>query len=161
MSNLYDLTGGYLDVYEQIASGEDSQVYKDTLDSINDSIEDKANSYAKIIKSIEGDNEAIKKEIDRLQTRKKANENGIRNLKENLQYAMEQTNKKAFRTELFSFGIQRNPVKSNITDETKIPKVYFSEQEPKLDKKRLLEDLKNNIQINGAGLTQDSSLRIR
>lgn len=161
MANLFDLSTNYQQVYDMISQGEDSEVYLDTLESLNDSIEDKANGYAKIIKSIEGDNEAIKKEIDRLQARKKANENAIRNLKENLQYAMEQTNKKAFRTELFSFGIQRNPVKSNITDETKIPKVYFNEQEPKLDKKRLLEDLKNNIQVNGAELTQDSSLRIR
>lgn len=159
--NLYDLSTNYQNVYNQITQGEDSQVYIDTLNSIDEAIESKANGYAQIIKSIEGDNEVIAKEIKRLQERKKANENGIRNLKDNLQHAMEQTNKKAFRTELFSFGIQRNPEKASITDETKIPKEYYNEQEPKLDKKRLLEDLQNDVKVDGVELTQDSSIRIR
>lgn len=161
MSNIYDLTEGFLRVYEQISNGEDSQLYLDTLESINVNIENKANGYAKIIKSVEGDNEAISKEIKRLQDRKKSNDNAIKNLKSNLQFAMERTDKKAFRTELFSFGIQNNPPKATVTDENKLPKKYYVEQEPKLDKKLLLDDLKNQVEIDGASITQDAGLRIR
>ncbi|MDN6721822.1 MAG: siphovirus Gp157 family protein, partial [Staphylococcus equorum] len=85
MSNIFDLSTDYKQVYDMISQGEDSEVYLDTLDSLNDSIEDKADGYSAIIKSLNGDNEIIKKEIERLQARKKANENGIRNMKDNLQ----------------------------------------------------------------------------
>lgn len=159
--NIYDLGINYQNVYNQIAQGEDSQTYIDTLDSIDEAIENKADGYAKIIKSLEGDNEAIAREIKRLQDRKKANENGIKNLKENLQIGMELSDKKAFRTNLFSFGIQRNKPKAEVTNEEKIPKGYYNEQPMKLDKKRLLEDLQNDVEVEGAELTQDSSIRIR
>lgn len=159
--NLYDLTGGYLDVYEQIANGEDSQVYKDTLDSINDSIEDKADQYAKIIKMLEADNEAITKEIKRLQARKKSNTNGIENMKANLKFSMEQTGKLAFRTPTNSFGIQNNPPKVEITDEQRIPKKYFIEQAPQLNKQILKQDMQDGQEIDGVQFVQTKSLRIR
>lgn len=161
MSNIFDLSTDYKQVYDMISQGEDSEVYLDTLDSLNDSIEDKADGYSAIIKSLNGDNEIIKKEIERLQARKKANENGIRNMKDNLQVAMEMTGKTVFRTAKNSFGIQRNKPRTDIKDETKIPKGYYNEQPMKLDKQRLLEDLQNGVEVDGVELTQDSSLRIR
>lgn len=159
--NIYELTDNFNQVYNEIQAGEDSEVYLDTLNSIDEAIEEKADGYSAIIKSIDGDNEIIAKEIKRLQERKKSNENAIKNLKENLKHAMEQTNKKAFRTAKNSFGIQRNKPRTDIKDETKIPKEYYNEQPMKLDKQRLLEDLQNGIEINGVELTQDTSLRIR
>lgn len=161
MSNIFDLSTDYKQVYDMISQGEDSEVYLDTLDSLNDSIEDKADGYSAIIKSLNGDNEIIKKEIERLQARKKANENGIRNMKDNLQVAMEMTGKTVFKTATNSFGIQNNPPKATVTDESKLPKKYYVEQEPKLDKKLLLDDLKNQVEIDGASITQDAGLRIR
>lgn len=159
--NLYDLTDNFNQVYNQIQAGEDSEVYLDTLDSLNDSIEDKADNYVKIIRQLEGDNEVIKKEIERLQARKKANENGIRNMKDNLQLSMEMTGKTVFKTATNSYGIQRNKPKASIINEKTIPKEYYNEQPPKLDKKRLLEDLQNNVEVEGAELIQTESLRIR
>ncbi|WNM55269.1 Gam-like end protection [Staphylococcus phage S-CoN_Ph27] len=109
-------------VFEAISSGEDDQVYLDTLQSINDSIEDKADGYMRIIKNLEGDNEALDKEIKRLQARKKTNANGIKRMKESLQLAMEETNKLAFKTSLFSYGIQNNAPSLDNLDMGKIPK---------------------------------------
>lgn len=159
--NIYELGTNYQDVYNQIAQGDDSQVYIDTLDSINEAIESKANNYAKVIKNIEADNDMLDKEIKRLQSRKKSNENAIHNMKMNLQDAMEMTGKTVFKTPLFSFGIQNNKESTNIIDETEIPEQYFNEQPKKLDKKRLLEDLQNGEEISGAGIKQTRSLRIR
>lgn len=161
MSNLYDLTGNYLDVYQQIASGEDSQIYKDTLESINDSIEDKADQYAKVIRMLGADNEAITKEIKRLQAKKKSNTTGIENMKGHLQFSMEQTNKLAFKTATNSFGIQSNPPSVVIKNDDHIPKKYYIEQEAKLDKNTLKEDIQNGLEIDGVELSQSKSLRIR
>lgn len=159
--NLYDLTDNFNKVYNQIQSGEDSEVYLDTLNSIEDAIEEKAIGYAKVIKNIESDNQALAEEIKRLQGRKASNENAIKNLKSNLQDSMEQTGKTVFKTPLFSFGIQNNKESTNIIDETKIPEHYFNEQPKKLDKRRLLEDMQNGEEIEGADIKQTRSLRIR
>lgn len=159
--NLYDLTDNFNKVYNQIQAGEDSEVYLDTLNSIEEAIEEKAIGYAKVIKNIESDNQALAEEIKRLQGRKSSNENAIKNLKSNLQDSMEQTGKTVFKTPLFSFGIQNNKESTNITDETKIPDHYFNEQPKKLDKRRLLEDMQNGEEIEGADIKQTRSLRIR
>ncbi|ASN69320.1 hypothetical protein 9S3_68 [uncultured Caudovirales phage] len=161
MSNIYELSENYRQVFEAISNGEDDQVYLDTLEAINDSIEEKADNYMRIIKNLEGDNEALDKEIKRLQARKKTNENGMKRMKEDLQLAMEQTNKLAFKTPLFSYGIQNNAPSLDNLDIDKIPKKYFVDQEPKLDKKSLLNDLKEGQEINGATMKQTKSLRVR
>lgn len=159
--NLFDLSQNFKQVYDEIQQGENSDVYMDTLNSIDEAIEDKAVGYAKVIKNIEGDNEALSKEIKRLQERKKSNENAIVNLKTNLTEAMEFTGKTVFKTPLFSFGIQNNKPSTNIIDESQIPANYFEEQPKKLNKKLLLEDLQNGEEIDGASIKQTRSLRIR
>jgi len=75
MSNLFELKDSYQQVYDLIAEQEDEQVLKDTLASINDVIEDKADGYVAVIKSLEADNNAIDEEIKRLRQRKTSNQN--------------------------------------------------------------------------------------
>ena len=53
MSNLFELKNSYQQVYDLIAEQEDEQILKDTLSSINDAIEDKADGYVAVIKSLE------------------------------------------------------------------------------------------------------------
>ncbi|MEV7495747.1 siphovirus Gp157 family protein, partial [Streptomyces anulatus] len=50
MSNLFELKDSYQQVYDLIAEQEDEQILKDTLSSINDAIEDKADGYVAVIK---------------------------------------------------------------------------------------------------------------
>lgn len=161
MSNLFDLTQNYKQVYDLISEGEESEVYIDTLDSVDEAIEDKADGYAGVIRQLESDNDGLTKEIKRLQDRKKSNDNGISRLKENLQLMMQQTGKTKFKTNLNAFGIQKNPASLNILDEKKIPKKYFIEQEPKLNSQILKKEIKDGVEIEGAELVQTESLRIR
>lgn len=161
MSNIYELSENYRQVFEAISNGEDDQVYLDTLEAINDSIEDKADNYMRVIKNSEADIEALDKEIKRLHEKKKVLSNGVKRMKESLQEAMERTNKLAFKTTLFSYGIQNNAPSLDKLDIDKIPKKYFVDQDPKLDKKSLLNDLKEGQEINGATMKQTKSLRVR
>ena len=62
MSKLFELKDSYQQVYDLIAEQEDEQILKDTLASINDAIEDKADGYVAVIKSLEADNNAIDEE---------------------------------------------------------------------------------------------------
>ena len=161
MSNLFELKNSYQQVYDLIAEQEDEQILKDTLSSINDAIEDKADGYVAVIKSLEADNNAIDEEIKRLRQRKTSNQNGVKRLKESLQEVMEQTGKEKFKTALNSYSIANNPPSLDVTDESLIPKQYYIEQKPKLDKKELLKAVKDGLEIKGVELKQSRSLRVR
>ena len=119
------LKDNYKQIYELIAEQEDEQILKDTLDSINDALEDKADGYVAVIKSLETDNIAIDEEIKRLKQRKTSNENGIKRLKETLQQVMEETGKEKFKTALNSYSIANNPPSLDVTDESLIPKTIL------------------------------------
>lgn len=161
MASLFDLSTDYQQVYDLISEQEDEQILKDTLASINDAIEDKADGYVAVIKTLEGDNKVIDEEIKRLRQRKTSNQNGVKRLKESLQEVMEQTGKEKFKTALNSYSIANNPPSLDITDESLIPKQYYIEQQPKLDKKELLKVVKDGLEIKGVELKQSRSLRVR
>ena len=74
---------------------------------------------------------------------------------------MQVTGKTKFKTPLFSFGIQKNPTSVQIEEGATIPDKYLIAQEPKIDRKGMIADLKEGIEIKGCTLTQSESLRIR
>lgn len=156
---LYELTGQYIDLLEMMQDGEtDQQLIKDTLESLDFDIEEKADNYAKIIKNIEGDANTIDEEIKRLSAKKQALNSNIDALKRNLEQSMVATNKTKFKTVLFSFGIQKNPPSLIVTGD--VPEEYTIPQAPKNDTKSIKEYLKEN-NVEWAHLEQGESLRIR
>ncbi len=161
MSTLFNLKDDYKQVYDLIAEQGDEQVLNDTLASINDALEDKADGYVAVIKSLDSDNTAIDEEIKRLQQRKTTNKNGIDRLKETLKETMESTGKTKFKTALNSYNIQNNPPSLNVLDEKLIPKDYWISQAPKLNKKDALAELKEGKEIPGVEVKQTRSLRVR
>ena len=70
---LYELTEQYQQLVDMAADAE-PEVLADTLEGIEGEIEDKADNYAKVIRSIAGDIESVQAEIDRLSRRKRAME---------------------------------------------------------------------------------------
>ena len=107
--NLYELTNDFLQLQQMLEDPEvDADVINDTMEAIEGAIEVKADGYAMIIRNMEGNVTAIKAEMERLQAKKNLLENSIKRLKDNLQQAMILTGKTKFKTDLFSFGIQKN-----------------------------------------------------
>lgn len=161
MAKLYEIVGAFKELLE-MASEEnmDQKLISDTLEGVEIEFEEKADGYAKVVKMLEGDVEAIDKEIKRLTEKKNTIKNNISGIKKNLENAMITTGKTKFKTLLFGYNIQKNPVSVSIDDENQIPKDFWIEQEPKLDKKSLAAYLKEN-EVSWAHLTQTESLRIR
>jgi len=160
MTSLYELKGQYLELLSMMEEGADEETIKDTLEGIEGEIEVKADNYARIIRQLESDANGLKTEIERMTDRKRALENHVSYLKNNLQDAMILTGKEKFKTELFSFGIQNNPASVVIDDPTSIPAEFLIPQEPKVDKKSIKEFLKDN-DANWCHLEQSRSIRIR
>lgn len=158
---LYELTGQFLQVNEMAVNGEiDEETMQGTLEAIECEIEEKAENYAKVIRNLESDIEALKKEEERLYERRKTIENNIKRIKKNLENCMIAVDKKKFKTDLFSFNIQKNVPALVIDNKNSIPAEYLIQQEPKVDTANLKKYLKEN-KADFAHLEQSESLRIR
>ena len=165
MANIYEITSDWFRVQDMMGDPElDPQTLADTLEAIEGELEVKAENYAKVMKNLEGDVAAIKAEIDRLTSKKKTIENNIKNMKATLQNVMELTGKTKFKTDLFSFGIQKNApsVVIDVEDVRDIPEDYLKFKEPEVDKTAIKAAINDGVDLSGiAHLEQSQSLRIR
>lgn len=164
MSTIYELTEDYLKLLEMAEDSEtDPKAFADTLEGLDGEIEIKADGYAKVIKELDKDSAGLDVEIKRLQAKKATITNSIDQMRRTLETAMVTTGKVKFKTELFSFGIQKNPPSVELDQEhlELIPIEYLIPQDPKPDKKRMLAELKEGKELGFAKLKQTESLRIR
>ena len=157
--NLYTLSHNYQQVLSLIEDGQDGM--EDTLESLTDAIEDKAENIAKIIKTVEGEATALKLEEQRLADRRKSLENNAKGLKKYLEKSMQDAGMKKIKGQLFSFNIQKNAPSVEVLDDSVIPEIFFTIPQPVLDKTIIKEQLKLGFEIPGAQLTQGESLRIK
>lgn len=160
MSTLYELSERYQNILE-IAEMLDEEQLQEALSGIEDDIENKADGYAKVIKELEAQAKAQKEEAKRLSDRARSLENSVKRMKESLQDQMLLMNKRKIKTQLFSFNVQKNAPSAHITDDELLPKRFYEEQAPKLNKKELLNAMKAGEEIPGAEIKQSESLRIR
>ena len=156
--NLYELSQNYLAVQEMDL---DEETMRDTLDSIEEAIEDKAENIAKWIRNLEADKKAFEEEEKRFKEKKQAADNRIKSLKQYLEDNMRLTGKTKFKAGFFSFSIQNNPPSVEVFDEALLPKRFLIEQPPKIDRAGIKELLKAGEEVPGAELKQTEGLRIR
>ena len=145
---LYEMTDNYKAVLEMAQNPDiDEQAIKDTLEAIQGDIKEKADGYAKVIKELDGETDKLTAEIKRLTDRKNTIQNNIAYMKQSLKESMTATGNLKFRTDLFSFNIQKNPPALVVDDEKAIPQEYLIPQEPKVDKKSIIDFLKNGNKV--------------
>ncbi|EMK1191613.1 siphovirus Gp157 family protein [Listeria monocytogenes] len=159
MSTLYSIQGKYqqlLNLAEQL----DPELLKDTLESIDDELETKAENVAFVIKELEGQSLILEKETKRLAERKNTINNNVKRLKQSLFDAMITANKQKIKTNLFTLDIRKNQPSLIVEDESKLLN-YLIEQPKKLDKTKLGDDLKKGIEVPGAKIIQTERLQIR
>ena len=162
MASMYELTADYMTVLAMASDGETPpDVIANTLDAIGEEIEIKAENSAIVMQEIKAEADKIDSEIKRLTARKKALETNADAIKDRIYNAMKTTNKKKFKTTLFSFSIGNNPPKLVIDDETKIPKKYLIPQPAKIDNATLKADLNAGKKCRYAHLEQGESLKIK
>lgn len=164
MSNtLYELTERYQQIYQLEL---DDELFNDTIESLDEALEDKADGYAKVINQLKADEQALSTEIARLKQKKEAVQKKQKQLKEALELAMLTAKKPKFKTALFSFNIQKNPASLKIDEKVFLKSMFADEflieQKPKIDTAKVKEALKNgDTLLEGAELVQSESLRIR
>lgn len=160
--NLYELEGNLWHVVELANSSkpEDQQLFADTIESLQDSIADKAIGYGKVIKQLVADKKQLAEKISHDQDRKRILSNNISRLKLALQHGMETAGKDKIKDIDLSIWIQNNPVSVAVTDDKLIPG-EFTEVEKKLNKTAIKQALNDGEEVPGAKLVQTRSIRIK
>lgn len=159
--NLFELTENYVKFFTEFENADEvTEEMQEMADNLNVEIEEKCDNYAKMIRNLEADVEAFKNQEKIFNEKRKSAENKVKWLKQNLQASMEQTGRKKVKTDLFSFNIQKNKPTLEITNEKNIDDSYYV-IERKLNKRELLNDIKEGLIIDGVGIKQTESLRIR
>lgn len=160
MPNIYELSEQYktfLDYANNALdndelSEEDIQTLLDTLESVQEPLENKLENTIRYLKNLEGDIAAYKLEESRIAKKRKTAENTYDRLKQWMRDSLEINGIEKVNAGMFKVRLQANPASVNIVDVTKIPNSYKIPQEPKVDTKALLIDLKDGLVVNGAEL---------
>lgn len=159
--NLFELTENYVKFFTMLEEVDEiTEELEEMANNLNIAIEEKSDNYVKMIKNLDANVEAYKNQEKIFNKKRKTAENKISWLKKNLQASMEQTGRKKVKTELFTISIQKNTPALDITSEDNIGDEYYK-IERTLNKKDLLKDIKEGLIIDGVGIKQTESLRIR
>ena len=166
MASLYELSTEYSELQSMLESGsespEDEQAIIDAMNAVSEDIFEKADGYAKIMRNMASEAEAIKAEEKRLYARRKTLENGVERLKAAMYNAMILTGAKKLSTSIGSWNIQKNPQSVNVLDVSKVPARFLIEQPPTVDKRAMLEEFKLTGEIfDGVEITRGESVRFR
>lgn len=162
MATLYEIKGQFKELMEMADECNLTQDdIKDTLEGLDYELEEKADAYARVIRTLECDVDSVDAEIKRLTDKKKRIQNNIRSMKQSLESTMIELGKKKIKTPLFGFNIQKNPPSVNILDESKVPDNFRIKQPDKIDRKSIIAELKESGNTDWAELVQTESLRIR
>lgn len=162
---LYQISDQYLaDIRKLEELDLDDQTFADTLESLSGDLEQKATNVAMFIRNIEANAEAIKQAEKAMYERRKAYESKIDRIKSYLLENMIKTGIVKIESPHFVLSVRKNPPSAEVLMADQIPDEYFDIPEPPppvLNKKRLSEDLKAGVVIEGARLTQGNSLQIK
>ena len=165
-TSLYELTGQFLELQEMLLDPEaEVDVIKDTMEGIEGEIEIKADNYAKAMRNLDAQAMTIRIEMERLRSRLNRCETGQKMLKENLYQSMVVTGKRKFKTDLFTFSIQKNggkaPVIMDVQDTSELPdELVRIEEKPDLDAIRTLIEKEGSCKYAHLG-ERGESLRIK
>ena len=84
MAKLYEIVAELQDFVTANEGLEDEQAYRDTLEGLQGELDDKVSQWARCIKNLEGERDAIKAEGDRLTKRARSIDNEVKHMKDTL-----------------------------------------------------------------------------
>lgn len=151
-----------LDERNQIAEQlEDAVNPAELMERMEVAVQVKAAGIALYCEKLDAMIDAVDATIRKLQARKNALKNRKESLKEYTLAAMQTHGIKKIECPECTISIQKNPPSVEVFEERLIPGEYWKQPAPVLDKKALLEDMKEGLVIDGCCLKQSEGLRIR
>lgn len=165
MASIYELTEEFTKLWQLMEDDcLDDEALEGAFDVAAEDLALKLEGYCKFIKNLESDVAGLKEEEKRLAARRKTMENTIERSKLVMQRAMTVAGEKKIPAGSFTVSVQQNPPKVVLDEQyiENIPEKYLVAQEPTINRKAMLEDLKAGADLDGiAHLETGESLRIR
>lgn len=165
MKTLYEITDEYRELLDLAQSTEiDEETIQDTIEAmgLKDDFKNKIDGYLFVIDELEASNKRINDEVKRLRERVNAQKKNVQRMKDTLTDTMELLDIQKERTDKYTVWVQSNRPSMQITDEQYIPKRFYEEQEPKLNKKALREHLEDTgEELEGVEFKQTKGVRKR
>ncbi|PCN42304.1 hypothetical protein B9C88_21640 [Brevibacillus laterosporus] len=159
---LYDLAGAYAEVAQIILDDETpTEALANTLQSLEDAIENKADNIAKMVRNIAAEVDVIKLEEARLAERRRRLEKKQEGLKLHLKEKLELAGLQKVQTPIFTISVRKSPGSVQVVNEIEIPQMFWVTPPPILDKKSMSERLKSGEEIPGVTLVKGTSLQIK
>lgn len=140
---LYELREEYKAVLAMMEDPDaDMELIQDTLEGLDFDIEEKVEGYGTMLEQLESDIARLDAEAKRMQNRRIVIENRKDRLRENLLKAMLETDKKSIKTDHYTVTVKQTPYRLVVDDPFGVPEEYYEPQPAKLDRKKLLADMK-------------------
>ena len=156
---LYEMTVATKQLYELLENEEiDEQTIADTLEAMG--VEEKLEGYCQVIRQYEADKDMLKAEKERIDKKIKVCENSVNRMKKAVIEFMKASGSTKSTAGTFTVALSTSKA-TKIVDESLIPKKYFIKQEPKIDKKAILEMLKSGAKVKGCELQINEGVRIK
>ena len=168
MANIYELTNEFTTLWTLMEEGNlDDEALAGAFEVAAEDLAEKLEGYCKFIKNLESDIAGLKAEEERLASRRKTMENTVKRAKDAMKVAMNTAGEKKIAAGTFTVSVQQNPPKVVMDEQylENIPEKYLTHPEPEINKKLILEDLKDNFEtpeLQGiAHLERSDSIRIK
>lgn len=162
---LYTLTEKARDLYEKLNDAEMelpeeelNQIFKDTMEANGETY--LVDRTVEMIRNFEADAKSAKDEKDFFYKKQKTAENAVSRLKNELLSYLLISKQKQIKGDKFTVTKSQSQAVF-IADESSISQDYLIEQAPKIDKKKIREDLKAGKEVTGAMLQTNESVRIK
>jgi len=159
---LYEMKSEYMEILSMLEDPDaDEEIIRDTLESLQGDIEDKAEGYGMIIAQLNAEAEMLMVESVRLSKRAKTALNNADRLKKRLQAALTEMQLKKLKTNHFNFTVRKNAASVVLIADIEIPDEYLVAQDPKVDKAKIKADLQAGKDLPFAKLEATESLIMR
>lgn len=167
MSNLalYQIAETYREALDKLADmGLPDQIVSDTLGGIEGDLQIKATNISMLVRNLESLAESIKNAEENMSHRRRVIENRCESIREYIKNCMETAGIQKIECPYFKLSVKKNPPSVEITDEASVPAIYMRvplPPPPSIDKKLILETLKEGTNIPGTRLLQRTRLEIK
>lgn len=172
---MYELVPQMMEVQALLDEAEEGtdlqELLKDTLESLEGSVESKFEGMVKIMRTFEAHAKAIKEERDALYKKQQALDNKAKSVKEFISHWMITLGKESVKAGIFNIKFQNNPTSLDWNPEehwTLVPEAFRTPQPDKVDAREFLkwfselaEDEIEELGLHEIKVKQTRSIRIR
>lgn len=161
MATLYEIDQRYLNAFKVDEETGEVTLDQDELEKIEGEFKDKVDNIACFIKDLTALNASIKAEKKAFDERIKSNESKIESLKKYLAYSLEIRDLSKYETSRNKISF-RSSNSVEVLDEAKVPAEYIrTKTETSVDKKAVMDALKNGAEVEGCELKTSRNIQIK